>query len=63
VTKGRTSSPEKLTPPLKKCLGHIVCITVVFVHAIDVKFGPPSENSSTPWCPKLVMGLLVTDAL
>ena len=34
VSKGRAS------PPLKKCLGHIVCITIVFVHAIDVKFGP-----------------------
>ena len=33
------SSPEK-------CLGHIVCITTVLVHAFDVKFVPPSENSS-----------------
>jgi len=37
---------EKRPPPLKKCLGHNVCITIVFVHAFDVKFGPPSENSS-----------------
>jgi len=26
---------EKLSPPMKKCLGHIVCITIVFVHAIQ----------------------------
>jgi len=24
----------------------------------NVKFGPPSENSSHPWCPKLVTGLI-----
>ena len=30
---------------------------------INVKFGPPSENCSSPWCPKLVTGLLVTVAL
>jgi len=34
-----------------------------FVHAIYLKFGPPSENSAPPWCPKLVTGLLVTIAL
>jgi len=33
---------------MKKCLGHIACITIVFVHAIDVKFGPPSVHSSSP---------------
>ena len=37
---------EKLSPPLKKCLGHIACITIVLVHAFDVKFVPPSENYS-----------------
>ena len=48
VTKRGTQPPlEKLSPPLKKCLGHIVCITIVFIHASDVKFGPPSENSSS----------------
>jgi len=48
----------------KKCLGHIVCIAIVFLHAMDAKFGPLSENSSpSPRCPKLVMGLLVTDSL
>ena len=30
---------------------------------INVKFGPASENCSSPWCPKLVTGLLVTVAL
>jgi len=64
VTQGRASPPlEKLSPPLRKCLGHIVCLTIVFVHAIDVKFWTPSENSSPLWCPKLVTGLLVTVAL
>jgi len=42
ATKERASPPLK-NFPLKKCLGHIVCITIVLVHAIDVKFGPPSE--------------------
>jgi len=42
ATKKRASSPLK-SFPLKKCLGHIVGITIVLVHAIDVKFGPPSE--------------------
>jgi len=53
VTKGRTSPPWKKSPLLKnvfspseKYHGRIVCITTVFVHAIDVKFGPPSENYS-----------------
>ena len=67
VTKRRASPHwKKLSPPLKKCLGHIDCITIVFVRAIDVKFGSPSENSSPPpcpWCPKLVTGLQVTVAL
>ena len=50
VTKGRASPPCKNFLFLKKCLGHIVCITmtIVFVHTFDVKFGPPSENSSPP---------------
>jgi len=48
VFKGRASPPGKTFSTLKKCLGHIVCMTIVFVHAIDVKFGPPSENSSPP---------------
>jgi len=63
VTKGRASPPGKTFSPLKKCLGHIVCITIAFVHAIDVKFESPSENSYPPPCPKLVTGLLVTVAL
>jgi len=38
----RPATKERASPllenfPLKKCLGHIVCITTVFVHAIDVK--------------------------
>jgi len=37
---------EKLPHPLKKCLGHNVCITIAFAHAFDVKFGLPSENYS-----------------
>jgi len=32
------------------------------LHAINVKIGPPA-NYSSPWCPKLVTGLLVTVAL
>ena len=46
VTKGRAPHTWKNFLPPEKCLGHIVCITIVFVHAIEVKFGPPSENSS-----------------
>jgi len=47
VTKGRTSPTwRKLSPPLKKCLGYIACITIVLVHAFHVKFVLPSENSS-----------------
>jgi len=60
VTNGRASPPWKNFLPSEKCHGHIVCVTIVFVHAIDVKFVPPSENYSPPWCPKLVTGLLVT---
>jgi len=58
VTKGRASPPCKNFLSLKKCLGHIVCITItiVFVHAIDVKFGPPSENPSPPLVFKAVYG-------
>jgi len=33
------------------------------LHVINVKFGSPSVNYSSPWCPKLVTGLLVTVAL
>jgi len=33
------------------------------LHAIYVNFGPPSANYLSPWCPKLVTGLLVTAAL
>jgi len=39
---GKTFSPSE------KCHGRIVCITTVFVHAIDVKFEPPSEKYSPP---------------
>jgi len=56
-------SPGKAFFPREKCLGHIVCITIVFVHAFDVNFVPPSEISSTPWCPNLVTCLPVTVAL
>jgi len=31
-------------------------MTVVSVHAIDVKFGPPQKTLRPPWCPKLVRG-------
>jgi len=62
ATKER-ASPTLKNFPLKKCLGHIVGITIVLVHAIDVKFGPPSEISPPPWCPKFVTSLLVTVAL
>jgi len=41
----------------------MVYITIVLVHAFDVKFVPPSENYSLPCCPKLVTSLLVTVAL
>jgi len=61
--RGRASLPGKTFSPMKKCLGHIACTTIVFVHVIKVKFGPPSENSSLPWCPKLVTGLLVAVVL
>ena len=33
---------------MKKCLGLIICITIVFVHAIDVELESPSENSTPP---------------
>jgi len=33
---------------MNECLGHIVCMIIVLVHAFDVKFLPPSENSSPP---------------
>ena len=47
VTTGGGLRPlEKLSPPLKKCLGHIACITSVLVHAFDVIFVPPSEYYS-----------------
>ena len=39
---------EKLSPPLRKCLRHIVCITIVFVHVSDVTFRPIPENYSSP---------------
>ena len=58
VTKGRASPPCNNFLSLKKCLGHIVCITItiVFVHAIDLKCGPPSENSSPPLVFQAVYG-------
>ena len=57
VTKRRASLHwKKLSPPLKKCLGHIVCITILFVHATDVKFGSPSENPSPPMVSKAGYG-------
>jgi len=46
VTKGSSSLLGKIFPPSEKCHGHIVCITIVCAHAIDVKFGPPLEHSS-----------------
>jgi len=48
VTKRRASPHWKNFLPPEKCLGHIICITIVFVHAIDVKFESPSENSTPP---------------
>jgi len=50
VTKGRASSSTlgKTFSPSEKCHGHTACTTTVFVHAIDVKFWPPSENYSPP---------------
>jgi len=46
VTKGGLRPPGETFSSPEKCLGHIVCITIVLVHAFDVKFGPLSENSS-----------------
>ena len=43
VTKGRAWPPWKNFLSPEKCLGHILCITNALVHAIDVKFGSPSE--------------------
>jgi len=63
VSKGGLRPHGKTFFSPEKCLGNIACITIVFVHAIDVKFGPPSENSSPFWCPKQVTGLLVAVAL
>jgi len=48
VTKWRVWPHWKNFLAPEKCLGQIVCMTIAFVHAIDVKFGSPSENSSTP---------------
>jgi len=45
VTKGGLRPPGETFSSPEKCLGHIVCITIVLVHAFDVKFGPLSENS------------------
>jgi len=56
VTKGRASHACKNFLSHEKCLRHIVGITIVFVHAIDVKFGPPSENSSSPLVTKAGYG-------
>jgi len=44
----------KIYIPLKKRVAHFVGITVVFIHAIDVKFGPPLKMLRSAWCPKLV---------
>ena len=47
VTKGRTSPPwRNFLLPWNNVLDIIACITIVLVHAFDVKFVPPSENSS-----------------
>jgi len=51
------------SPSLEKCVGHcFVCITVVFVHAIDVKFSPP-QKIFAPWCHKLVAGLGIASSV
>ena len=46
VAKRGSRNTGKTFSTLKKSLGHIVCITILFVHAIDVKFVSPSENYS-----------------
>jgi len=43
----RGLSPQK-PPRGEGTVGHIVRITTGFVQAIDEKFGPPSENYSSP---------------
>jgi len=48
AAKGGLLPHGKTLSPSEKSHGHIVCITTDFVHAIDVKFGPPSENYSPP---------------
>jgi len=45
------ASLEKLSPHLKKCLGHIVYISIVFVHAVDIKFGLPQKLLWPPGVP------------
>ena len=54
--RGELRPPGKTFSSSEKCLRHIVCKTIVFVHAIDVKFGPPSENSSPPLVSKAGYG-------
>jgi len=41
--RGGLRPPGKTYSHPKKCLGHIVCTTIVFVHAIGVKFGLPQK--------------------
>jgi len=62
ATKERASPPGKTFSP-EKMPSLIVCIIIVFVHAIDVKFGPPQKILPPPRCPNLVAGLLVTVVL
>jgi len=37
--------------PWKNVLGTLLYISIVFIHAINVKFGPPSDNSLPPSVP------------
>jgi len=50
--KGSETPPAKFFAPLEKYVGHSLNYRTKFK-----KFGPISENSSPPWCPKLVTGL------
>jgi len=50
VTRGTLA--KSFAPLLKKCVGQLQLFTQF------KKFRPLSENSSPPWCAKLVTGLL-----
>ena len=70
ATKRRASPSGKTFSPLKKCLGHIICITIVFVVTCYViltcyqrKIWASLRKLFVPLVSKLVTGLLVTIAL